>query len=266
MNKQEQDIADRSTGKKLREARELAKLSREEVAERLRLNVKVIEALENDNYSSMPGLTYVQGYLRSYGKLLDLPEENIVLSNQSPDFLPDSKIDDDETELKQYSRKSLLVAVIVGLVVLLILSSITNDSDEEIVQSVSIASQPDIVVPAEFEEKNNLTEEPIESSNKIQAADKKNMPEISPAREFKGLEIHYLNNSWTEVYDISGERLVYGKIKKGELLKVDGKQPLTVLIGDSEAVSIRFNSKKFEHERFTRNGVARFVIGSSLNN
>lgn len=65
-------------GRHLREAREARKLTPGQVAAQLRLQTRIIEALESDDYSTLPGSTFVQGYLRSYSRLLGLPENNIV--------------------------------------------------------------------------------------------------------------------------------------------------------------------------------------------
>lgn len=65
-------------GRRLREARESRNLTVQQVASQLRMQVRIIDALENDDYSTLPGSTFVQGYLRSYSRLLGLPEENII--------------------------------------------------------------------------------------------------------------------------------------------------------------------------------------------
>ena len=49
-----------------------------EVADHLRLGADVIEDLETDDYSRLPGSTFVKGYLRSYARLLDLDGEELV--------------------------------------------------------------------------------------------------------------------------------------------------------------------------------------------
>lgn len=65
-------------GKRLIAAREANGLSREDVASQLRLNVRLITALEEDDYDALPGQTFISGYLRSYARLLDLPEDSFV--------------------------------------------------------------------------------------------------------------------------------------------------------------------------------------------
>ncbi len=75
---QESDSRPVGPGQRLREAREAHKLTQEEAATQLRMQLRIIEALESDDYSGLPGATFVQGYLRSYARLLGLPEESIL--------------------------------------------------------------------------------------------------------------------------------------------------------------------------------------------
>ena len=65
-------------GRRLREARTRRKLGLDRVAKELHLDVAVLEAIENDDRDAMPAPIFVQGYIRSYARLLELPEEELV--------------------------------------------------------------------------------------------------------------------------------------------------------------------------------------------
>jgi cytoskeleton protein RodZ len=65
-------------GTMLREAREARRITLEEAAKKLHLSVKQIAALEQDDYKTLPGSTYVRGYLRSYSQLLGLPADRVL--------------------------------------------------------------------------------------------------------------------------------------------------------------------------------------------
>ena len=67
-----------SPGRRVREARTAARLSQDDVAVRLRLDRRVVDALERDDHRSLPEPTFVRGYLRSYARLLGLPAGPIV--------------------------------------------------------------------------------------------------------------------------------------------------------------------------------------------
>ena len=62
----------------LSSARKEVKWSVEDVAANLNLRIAVIEALEADDYSDLPGPTFVRGYLRSYARLLGVDEKEVV--------------------------------------------------------------------------------------------------------------------------------------------------------------------------------------------
>ena len=65
-------------GAMLREARESKRLSVRAVADALHLGTDIIEALEEERFGDLPPLTFVKGYLRAYGKLVELPEEQLM--------------------------------------------------------------------------------------------------------------------------------------------------------------------------------------------
>lgn len=75
-------------GKRLRAAREARGLSREDVAGQLRLNERLIGALEEDDYAALPGPTFTTGYLRSYARLLELPTDSFAISPLVTDKTP----------------------------------------------------------------------------------------------------------------------------------------------------------------------------------
>ncbi len=69
-----------TVGTRLRAARKQRNLVIEQVARELHLDVAVIEALENDNQAALPAPIFVQGYVRSYARLVGLPEDELVRS------------------------------------------------------------------------------------------------------------------------------------------------------------------------------------------
>jgi cytoskeleton protein RodZ len=66
-----------SAGAMLREAREAAKLSVEEVASELHLVSDVVIALENGDRSKLPSRVFTLGYLKNYAKLVNIPYEQV---------------------------------------------------------------------------------------------------------------------------------------------------------------------------------------------
>ena len=62
-----------SFGQRLRTAREAKGLTRGEVAQRLKLPLRLIGRLEDDDYAGIDQNVYLRGYLSSYARLVDIP-------------------------------------------------------------------------------------------------------------------------------------------------------------------------------------------------
>lgn len=113
-------------GRLLRQARLDLRLAPEDVAQILHLSSKHITALEMDDYLSLPGPTYVRGYLRSYAQLLGLSPEKVVEAYNSltipskpilpPQSAPPAQITSSDHMVKAASIG--VAAVVLGLVYL----------------------------------------------------------------------------------------------------------------------------------------------------
>jgi cytoskeleton protein RodZ len=67
-----------SVGAALREARERAGLSVEDVANRLKFAPRQITALEQDDFANLPETAFVRGFVRSYARMLQLDEARLL--------------------------------------------------------------------------------------------------------------------------------------------------------------------------------------------
>ncbi|ECD4891177.1 cytoskeleton protein RodZ [Salmonella enterica subsp. enterica serovar Champaign] len=75
-----------TTGVRLRNAREQLGLSQQAVAERLCLKVSTVRDIEEDKAPSDLASTFLRGYIRSYARLVHVPEEELLpgLEKQAP--------------------------------------------------------------------------------------------------------------------------------------------------------------------------------------
>lgn len=69
-----------TAGAQLAAARVQAGMSVEQVAEHLKLSVRQIAALENNEFERLPKLVIVRGFVRSYAKLLKLDPSSVIAS------------------------------------------------------------------------------------------------------------------------------------------------------------------------------------------
>ncbi|MRS14680.1 cytoskeleton protein RodZ [Enterobacteriaceae bacterium RIT691] len=70
--------AAKTTGTRLRNAREQLGLSQQAVAERLCLKVSTVRDIEDDKAPAELASTFLRGYIRSYARLVHIPEEELL--------------------------------------------------------------------------------------------------------------------------------------------------------------------------------------------
>jgi cytoskeleton protein RodZ len=66
-------------GDKLRQAREALELTPADVAAKLKLGARQIEALEAEDYSQLPGEVFIRGFVRNYARLVELDPETLII-------------------------------------------------------------------------------------------------------------------------------------------------------------------------------------------
>lgn len=75
---QQNDSSQVMPGNLLKDGRERAKLSTEDVASKLNLKHSFVVQIEANNFDQLPGPTFIRGYLRAYSKLIDMDAEPVI--------------------------------------------------------------------------------------------------------------------------------------------------------------------------------------------
>ena len=74
----ESAAAPATAGARLAAARELAGMSIDDVSRQLKLAPRQVVAIERDDHASLPGRTFVRGFVRNYARLLKLDAGDVV--------------------------------------------------------------------------------------------------------------------------------------------------------------------------------------------
>ena len=65
-------------GSYLREAREARGLDLRDAAQQTRISIAYLKAIETEDFSKLPGEVFVKGFLKSYTRFLQLPEDEVM--------------------------------------------------------------------------------------------------------------------------------------------------------------------------------------------
>jgi cytoskeleton protein RodZ len=278
-------------GARLRATREAGRMSREEVAQHLHLDAQIVTALEQDNYDKLPSPMYVCGYLRSYARLLKLPETEIVgaytqgkeinaaIIPENVNILPGKK-PFNPAILKTVALFILALGIIAGLVWVTEETnffSVAPPSDKQVQLPIAVPenvpAQADASAAATENQESSLIQElpaptAQEIEQKIAQTENQETQQSAPvvvennvASGAGDLRLVVKQDSWVEVTDSESVRQIYRLARAGTELNIAGKAPYKILLGNASGVDVYYKDKLFDHSRFHRDEVAYFKIG-----
>jgi cytoskeleton protein RodZ len=281
--------APRSIGQRLRAGRERAGLSMAAAAEKLHLDIKVIEALEADRFAELGASVYVRGHLRRYADFVGEPGVELVnIYAARSEARPPPP---DLTQIPQAERHAdprRLVTPLVGLGCALVLalaiwwvlagsqsttpaSSGPAPSNEavptasESAPATSTAALPAQPAGAPNTSSTGKAAPPTTVSTPAATEQASSAPreEAAPARATR-LRLELSNESWVEVYDSRGQRLFYDVAGAGSVQSIEGRPPLRVVLGNAAAVAVQVDGQPRDIPSNALDGEgARFVINRS---
>ena len=86
-------------------------------------------------------------------------------------------------------------------------------------------------------------------------------PEAAEVVEQQAIELTYTGDSWMEIRDDRGERLLFGMARPGTA-RVAGQPPFDIVVGNTDHVTLRYQGEVVNLEAYARQKVARFTLGS----
>lgn len=65
-------------GARLKQARTMANLALQDIADRTKISLRFLAAIENDDFSALPGRVYIFGFTRAFARAVGIDEESMV--------------------------------------------------------------------------------------------------------------------------------------------------------------------------------------------
>ena len=77
------------------------------------------------------------------------------------------------------------------------------------------------------------------------------------------LVLSTVQDSWVDVRDAQGNKLLYETVPAGRVVTLDGNAPLKVFLGNAAGVKVEFDGKPFNPTPYMHGQVARFTLGAA---
>ena len=279
----EDSASDVGPGAALREARERLGLDVGEVARSLKVDERIVAALDGERYGELPALVYTRGYIRRYAGLVGLDADALCVQ------LDVLQRDDAEVVRMPGSSRSALVSRlfrehagilfggVVSLVVVAIVASVwiawrsAKDPVEEAAATDLFASEPPpgLVVG---DDATNPAAADIAPTGQVEVADAQTTsaegndaaegdPLAGPAVVADELGFLFSDDCWVEVRGGDGELLHMDLERAANTLTVSGDAPFAIILGYAPGVRLTYNGDPVALGPHTRNRKAELVLG-----
>ncbi len=255
-------------GELLKTARAERNLSIQQIADDLHLDVRVVEALESNNFALLGPPVYSRGHLRKYATLVGLSPDVVISHYETltdvpavPEPVPASVIAPPPERVSL--RGPLLIAAGIAVTVLALwiagwlINRFGSSADVPVESSPpSVAAEKDSPAPPAA---------PVPDEAAVEAS-----PPPAPAAQSQvanagndvTMRLHFSEPSWVEIYDATDRRLMFGIGQAGQVSTLAGQPPLRVTLGMASAVSMEINDRTVPVPRRAGKDAARFTVAA----
>ena len=252
-------------GEQLRDARMEAGLTVAEAATRLRMQIRVVEALEAGNWARLGAPVFVRGQLRSYLRLLQLPQSLAdtvpdAVSAEPPALTPRTYTPPMQRMLDKAMGRAVYVVITALIAVPVWVATRTHVDDRRPAEIASLGLGDAEVGQAQ----RSVRPTPVTAS--LGAMPKRNRAEPAPEEiaptAASELLLRFSGDSWLEVIGHDGAQLEQTLVRAGQERRFAVGSVARVKLGNASAVDVLHDGNVQDLSRFQRANVARFAVSS----
>lgn len=258
----------------LREAREARGGTIEQVAAALKLRPRQVEAIEEGRYETLGSATYARGFVRSYARLLGLDCDAVLaaLEREAPVAAPVLDVSSGEgVALPGSGRRrpwlmpllalSLPVVVGVGLAAYYDWFRPQIQHTRTVHTLTAPVAAPVVPAPAVPVAPEAPPAAAVPPGVAAETVAPPVASVVAPADvTLRQMVLSFSGDSWVEVKDGDGRVIVSQLNRAGSELKLQGKAPLQLVIGNAANVRLQVDDQPVDLVPHTRVSVARVTI------
>jgi cytoskeleton protein RodZ len=256
-------------GELLRRERERRSITVLHIAEELHLDARAVAAIEDNRFEQLGPAVYARGHLRQYAALLGLSPQLIIERYEAlagvqaipapiPASVASAPIDMERRSLAGPLWSGVgLIALTMGWWLWSTVSTPGDPMqsaipDEAVTEAGSL---PSVLPPETADAPEPAVQPPPPVSNAVPAT----TASTTAAVEVR-LRLQFNDPSWTEIYDATGKRLMFGLGESGKVSTLTGVPPIRVTLGRASAVTVQVNDRSVVVPRRAGRDAAKFVV------
>lgn len=238
-------------GEYLRQIRISQKRDIKEVADELKMPVKTLEALEQDEYTALPEATFIKGYYRTYAKFLKADASAIIsrfdeIYQSETGLVASHGLSNSPIKImgklpgsKSARNRKLIKRILIGLVVLGIIWVI-------------------IAVLQQRASKEKAQDDVQDNSLQVLTLDNNGNTNTAASVGADTMTLSFSRPTSVHIVDSTGKVLATGR--QSTALTLNGESPFQIRLDDAQAVSLSLNNESISLSPYTVNGKAEFRL------
>jgi cytoskeleton protein RodZ len=292
-------VPPQTLGEMLRGARLANDLTLEQLSTELRIEAKQLNALEENRFEQIGVPVFVKGYLKQYGQRLGLDVPDLLALYYKQTTLADVQVQPSRS-IKLHDERQITSWILAAIVLVLVIAGLavwwwnggtfaalpspretpapaTTPVPEAVeAPATTTAPQPleqlavpavapaasaaEAGVPPATDAPASRDPDPVAFTAPVEQADGGDAEQPTPVVAIS-LEFSFAEESWAEVTDGRGERLLYGLNAAGRRVTVRGEPPFAVVLGNSDAVQLTVDGAPYAIPATSRQDeLARFSV------
>lgn len=258
MNQDPSLVPEEGCGQRLRKAREAAGLSVAEVGARLKMPVRVVRSLEEEDWSRLGAPVFIRGQLRSYSRLLGLTTEPMmqaagVAPVEPPRLQPRTYTPAIRRYAEMAARRFVYIVLTAAIAVPVWLA--TRSHLGEVARDAAPLDAPALGTRDPHPQSAGERNDP----GTVVASIASLPPRQAPRPE---LVFRFGKDSWVDISSRDGAVLEHGLVPAGEERRFPQDEVGSVVLGNASAVELRAGDRTLDLAPFRRANVARFKVSS----
>jgi cytoskeletal protein RodZ len=261
-------------GQYLKEKRDEKNITLEELQTATKIQKRYLAAIEEGNYSILPGPFYARAFIKNYCEAVGLDYETVFeqyekdipkAAREPEEFTPRSERPRSPGSGKDSALRKYVPIFIIAAVIALVLAGIYmmiqnfggDEAEEKTESKTLIQTDQDTNKKTKPETDEKKEEKPADKPEEVKPAPaltKKETKGITTAYELAGsdtLDIDFTISgpSYVDIKDASGKLLFTKQFKKGETYtyKAERQKEILLNIGAAHTTQLKFNGTVFEY-------------------